>query len=365
LNSAGGLATAVQEKYKILELNADTLNGTCAMERRTIVRSNMLNSDNPQTKFTKVPGIQSAVCHPLLMDSKLIGTMCFVSRNRNQFNPDEIEFTRMIAQYVAIAIDRSRTVRALHEARLQLGDYASSLENKVGQRTSELEQSLKAMESFSYSLAHDVRAPLRHIRGFADALQEDCGAELSSKGKEYIDLILRAIQRLDSLTKDIMAYGQLSQQSSPKTLVDLEALLNDIISTHTELQAPEILTIRKPLHKPLAERFLLEQCLTNLLDNALKFVPKGVAPRIAVSTELTNKCVRISIEDNGIGVPAQFRDKIFGVFERLPAPQSYEGTGIGLAIVAKATQQMDGRFGVEPLKNRGSRFWIELPSAEV
>lgn len=362
LNSSEGLPVEIQKQYGVIDVSDETLNGICALKRETVVTGNISQCESASTKVARQLGLRAHVCHPLLMGTKLIGTLSFMSRNRDQFGSDAIEFTRTMAQYLAIAIERSRTLIALHDAQAKLGEYAGSLENKVNQRTAELEHSLKALETFSYTLAHDVRAPLRHVRGFAEALLEDCGDELSSKGREYVDLILRAIQRLDALTKDIMAYGQLSQESSPKTVVDLEALLREIISTDPGLLTPGTVTIQSPLLNPWAERFLLEQCLTNLLENALKFVPKGVTPRIKIFTELKDQCVRISVEDNGIGVPPEFHHKIFGVFERLPTQQSYDGTGIGLAIVAKATQQMDGTFGVESLSSGGSRFWLELPT---
>jgi PAS domain S-box-containing protein len=362
LHSAGGLSPEIQQTFQIIDFG-QTLAGICALERKTLVKCDIQQSSDAKLQPAREAGLQTFVCHPLLADSKLIGTLSFASRRRKQFDGDEIEFTRIVAQYIAIALDRSRTLHELHETRQALGHYAGSLESKVSERTAELEQTLKALESFSYTLAHDIRAPLRHIRGFADALHEDCGPELSNKSRGYVNSILRSIEKLDALTHDILAYGQLSQERSPKVVVDLEALLHEMISHNPNLQKPGAVTILKPLHNPFAERFLLEQSLANLLDNALKFVAPDVAPRITISTEAKEDFVRITIEDNGIGVPPEFQHKIFGIFERLPTKENYQGTGIGLAIVAKATHQMNGRLGVESLPAGGSRFWLELPAA--
>jgi PAS domain S-box-containing protein len=365
LNSAGGIPLAVQQQHAIINVSRETVSGTCALEGQTIVRKNLLQRENPHTQPDAELNRSAQICHPLLIGPKLIGTLSFISRSRAEFSPEDIEFTRTVAQYVAVAVERSRTLTALHDAQEQLGKYAGSLEKTVSERTTEMELSLKALESFSYSLAHDVRAPLRHIRGFAESLREDCKDQLTAEGLQHVDSILRAIQRLDGLTLDIMAYSQVSQSSSSKTPVNLKALLSEIIASNSDLQTPGTLTVKHPLLTPVGDRFLLQQCMVNFLENALKFVPEGVKPVIKVFTESKSGWVRISVEDNGIGIDPEFHQKIFGVFERLPNQQSYNGTGIGLAIVAKATRQMGGRCGVESVPKGGSRFWIELPAAET
>ncbi|MEO6035148.1 MAG: ATP-binding protein [Verrucomicrobiota bacterium] len=373
LHSAGGVANDVQEKFGTIELG-ENLSGTCALERRTVIWSEIQRSHEAKAQGAKSLGFTACICHPLLAQGKLIGTLAFALRKRNQFEPDEVEFTRVIAQYVGIALERSQNLNALNRAKEKLRSHAELLEKEVQERTRELLDSLNELQTFSYSLAHDVRAPLRHVRGYVEAMVEDGQGELTAKSREYIDLILKSIFRLDSLTEDILTYGQLSQIASPKTPVHLDDLLKDIISLNPALEVPGVVTIAMPLHTPIAERPLLSQCLTNLLDNAVKFVPAGVAPRIVVRTELkTEKAnagtaeshwVRIYVEDNGIGISSEYHDRIFGIFERLGREGDFPGTGIGLAIVTKAMQRMGGRVGLSSESGQGAKFWIELPARD-
>ena len=370
LHSAGGVSSDIQKKFATLELG-ENLSGSCALERRTLVLSDVQQSKEKKAKGAKELGFNACVCHPLLADGKLIGTLAFAARKRNRFEDDEIEFTRIMAQYVAIALERSKNLSALTSAQRELRHHADSLKKEVGARTRELQESLNELESFSYSLAHDVRAPLRHVRGFALALLEDCESEFTPKARGYVDLILKAINRLDTLTEDILTYGRLSQNATTKTPVPLDDLLHDIISHHPKLKLPGVVTVKTPLHTPLAEKSLLMQCLTNLLDNAAKFVPAGVTPQILIRTETkieqpsgahSEQWVRIFVEDNGIGIPEEYHGRIFGIFERLGAENTVEGTGIGLAIVAKAMQRMGGRLGLSSEIGKGSKFWLELPA---
>lgn len=371
LHSAGGVSSDIQKKYSTMKLGQH-VSGTCALERRTIVGSEVQKNKGAESQTAKELGFTAYICHPLLADGKLIGTLAFATHKRERFRDDEIEFTKIIGQYVAIALERSRNVIALQSAQAKLQSHAVSLEKEVDVRTRELRESISELESFSYSLAHDVRAPLRHVRGYTSALLEDCGKEFSQEARTYVDLIIKAIHRLDGLTEDILAYGRLSQVPIRTAPVNLDELVNDIISHHPHLSPANVVTVKNPLHNPLAERPLLAQCLTNLLDNAVKFVPAGVTPRISIYTETKTEesthnkppiqWVRIFVEDNGIGIPEEFHARIFGIFERLGKENEFEGTGIGLAIVAKAMHRMGGRLGLSSEIGKGTKFWLELPA---
>jgi PAS domain S-box-containing protein len=395
LHSSGGISREMREKLAAIHLSG-TLCGTSGGRPEPVTFSSIHRSEEAKLEFARQLGLRAYVCNPLLVGEKLIGTLAFASRTRDHFTEDEVEFTGIVAQYVAIAIDRARNESALRRAQAELSRHAESLEQKVQERTRNLQETIAELESFSYSLAHDVRAPLRHIHGFSQALIEDHNHELSTEARKHVGSIDRAIQRLDALTLDILEYSKVASKPVQLTPVALEPLVREIISHNGALSVPGVVTVNSPLHSVLAERSLLDQCLTNLLDNALKFIPTPVAPRITVTTELRNgehnqepdaradkpsaplhpvgpsatreqnptrkaRWVRIWVEDNGIGISPEFHGKIFGIFERLSHQQ--EGTGIGLAIVSKSIQRMGGRLGVESQSGQGSRFWVELPAA--
>jgi signal transduction histidine kinase len=144
--------------------------------------------------------------------------------------------------------------------------------------------------------------------------------------------------------------------------VNLEALTTGILRDYPGLQPPQAeIEIVRPLISVYGHEAFLTQCLSNLLGNAVKFVPPGERPRVRLWTEPLPTTVRICVKDNGIGIPAEAQNRIFGIFQRLHSQKTYEGTGIGLAIVKKAAERMGGRIGVESTPGKGSKFWLELP----
>jgi PAS domain S-box-containing protein len=236
------------------------------------------------------------------------------------------------------------------------------LEARVAKRTAKLREAISEMEAFSYSVSHDLRAPLRTMQGYAQALIEDCGDKLGVIGSDYLHRISKAAVRLDKLTQDLLTYSRLSRAEIEVESVDLEVLLTELIQQYPPFQRPAAdIRIERPLLTVLAHEPSLAQCLSNLLGNAVKFVAPGVRPRIRIWTEAMNSSVRIWIVDNGIGIPEDFKDRIFGMFERLHVNKDYEGTGIGLALVRKAAERMGGQVGVESSPGDGSHFWLQLP----
>ena len=254
------------------------------------------------------------------------------------------------------ATDRKNT-----EKRIQ--DLNVGLEKQVSERTSKMEGAKGELEAFTYSVAHDLRAPLRAMCGFGETLLEDyADRPMDETGREYVRRIIAASRRMDTLIQDLLAYSRLTREELRLESVDLEASVRQVLEDMaSELQARKaVVTVASPLPKVLAHRVSLGQVLANLLANAIKFVAGGAVPRVLIRAESLDRTVRLWVEDNGIGIAEHHQDRIFRVFERLNKMEEYPGTGIGLAIVKKAVERMRGRVGFESQVDRGSRFWIEL-----
>jgi PAS domain S-box-containing protein len=238
------------------------------------------------------------------------------------------------------------------------------LERKVAERTARLHQSVVELEALSYTIVHDMRAPLRCMQNFSQLIIEECGEQLSTTGKDYLRRIISAAQRMDRLILDVLSYSRLARGEVHLQEVNFEQVLRGIIETYPPFQAPNAtIYIDGPLPSVTGNEALLTQCIANLLGNAVKFVAPEVHPRVKIWVEESGGMARFWFEDNGVGIPADAHEKIFGMFERLN--QNYEGTGIGLAIVRKAAERMGGKVGVESEVSQGSRFWLQLIAARA
>jgi len=218
------------------------------------------------------------------------------------------------------------------------------------------------MSAFSYSIAHDLLAPLRAMSGFSHLLAEEFPQEPGSAGKEYTDRITAGAAQMQKMINDLLEYSRLSRTEVICFVLDPAGIAEAVISR----LAPEIrernaqVTVVRPLPQVLAHDVTLTQVFNNLLSNALKFVAPGVAPQVRVGGDETPEGVRLWVEDNGIGIAPEHQERIFGIFERLNSAGDFPGTGIGLAIVKRAVERMRGKTGVEPRPGGGSRFWIQL-----
>jgi PAS domain S-box-containing protein len=252
----------------------------------------------------------------------------------------------------------------LVQANAELERHALDLERIVAERTARLRETVGELEAFSYSVAHDMRAPLRAMQGFAGILQEDESEHLSETGMDYLRRIAASANRLDLLIRDVLSYSQISRGDLRLDPVNVERLLHDILESYPNLQSAKAeIQVEGSIPKVIANTAALTQVISNLLGNAVKFVKPGVRPQVRIHAEEKGEYVRVWFDDNGIGVPKELREKIFEIFQRLNPPSEYDGTGIGLAIVRKALERMHGRVGVESEPAHGSQFWIELKRA--
>lgn len=282
--------------------------------------------------------------------------------------------------------ERKHAEQSLLEAQIELKARAESLEQAVEARTAELRASVGHLEAFSYSLVHDLRAPVRAIHGFTQMVLEMPSSELGPHATELLQRVITASTRMDSLIQDVLSLSQVVRQPMKITPVDVDALVRTLVAERPELSPPRAdIQIVGVLQRMRGHAATLSQCLSNLLDNAVKFVVPGEVPQVRVWTEelvtltspeslapgkapdtaqpISRTVVRLWVEDQGIGIDPRNRKRIFEIFQRLHDNSRYEGSGIGLAIVSKAVACMHGRVGVESGRPKGSRFWLELPPA--
>jgi signal transduction histidine kinase len=329
-------------------------------------------------------------------------------------------YGRQTVRAIHYAIERKQveealqhTEAALRESERQLRERNADLERCVAERTASLEETISDLEDFSHSITHDLRAPLRAMRSFAQILGEECLACGRPIAQEHIQRITSAAARMDKLIQDVLQYSRLARSELRLAPVDVQGLLRGIIETYPAFQPPQVeIRIEGPLPRVLGNEAALTQCFSNLLGNAIKFVAPGTRPQVRVWAErvgnpkaeirnpkseeenerlpagtdqlpVTNprslatqhatrntpfasrpsplSTVRLCFADNGIGIPKEAQERIFKMFQRLD--KSYDGTGVGLTVVRKAIEKMGGRVGLESEPGHGSRFWLELKAA--
>ena len=233
------------------------------------------------------------------------------------------------------------------------------------QRRQQLQTAYGEMESFTYSVSHDLRAPLRAVLGMARILEEEHGSKLDADAKAYLERIRAASDKMDGLIRDMLEYSKVTRAEIALVPVSVRSALAEAkaaLSADFE-KTGAVLEESTPLPGVTGNIRLLTQVLTNLIGNAIKFTKPGERPRVTIAAQEYGNLVRIAVTDNGIGIAPEYQQQIFKMFERLHSASEYPGTGIGLAIAQKAMERMNGRVGVESASGEGSTFWIELPKA--
>jgi PAS domain S-box-containing protein len=300
--------------------------------------------------------VQSWFGVPLLANDQVIGIYSVDKSQKAFFTEEHVRLAEALAAQAAIAIQNAR----LHA---QVQRHAAELELRVAQRTAQLEAANKELEAFSYSVSHDLRAPLRAVSGFAEIIARRHRRSLNDEGQHYVDNIVEASARMGQLIDDLLAYSRVGRQSLRRQSVSLHDLLAHVIKDLAAPVAESGASIDLPDDRQTVcgDSTLLNQIFANLLDNALTYHRPGVPPQVTISWQDEPAYVVICVSDNGIGIPAEHHTKIFNVFQRLHSEDDYPGTGIGLAIVKKSVELLGGRVWLESAVDEGSTFFIQLP----
>jgi PAS domain S-box-containing protein len=302
-------------------------------------------------------GLTSYLSVPLVARGQKLGSLSFAyAESGRRYTADDLLTARQLADRAALALENSRLFSDLQEAR-------RNLERRVEQRTAQLQEANRELESFSYSVSHDLRAPIRHINGFVDMLAKRVGASLDPTAAHYVTAISTSAKYAGNLVDDLLAFSRMSRAG----MVRAHIKMNQLVDQARNDLAPDM-SGRKiewevgELGEVTGDASMLRLVWRNLIGNAVKYSKNRDVTRIAIGAQKDAGEIRYFVRDNGVGFDMQYGEKLFGVFQRLHAGDQFEGTGIGLANVKRIVTRHGGRVWAEGEIDRGATFWFALPA---
>lgn len=330
-----------------------TLSGVAVREGRPVIETDAPSRTEHADPTLVELAIRTYLSFPVIVSGEPVGTLTLA--HTRSVEPDDrlVRWAGSLAKSVGALVDRLRAREAL---------IRSEREHRATVRR--LERANEELESFAYTVSHDLRAPLRTMEGFAHALLQDYGEELNDEARDYIRRIIESGRQAESLIGDLLDYSRLSFEEVGLVTVELEEVVDTVLdqmAADVEAAGARI-RVDRPLPRVRSHTATLTQVIGNLISNAIKFVPEGRTPRVEVRTETVDGRIRLWVEDNGMGIPPEQSERIFRVFERLVESGDRPGTGIGLAIVQRGMERIGGTVGVESDGQEGCRFWIEVPT---
>jgi PAS domain S-box-containing protein len=307
-------------------------------------------------------GMTSAMIVPLLARERALGAISFVAaESGHRFDAADLELAQELASRAAQAIDNARLYSEAHEKTEEVGRLNEELERRVEERTAQLEEANRELEGFSYSVSHDLRAPLRVIDGFSRILQGEHSAELSEDAGRYLDMVRDGAQQMGQLIDDLLVYAKLGRKSLQMQTVDPAELVRACMENLRQAQEDRQVEFDIGELPPCqGDPVLLKRVFLNLIDNALKYTRASAVARIEIGCKDVDGESVYFVRDNGVGFDMQYADKLFGVFQRMHKAEEYEGTGVGLAIVQRAIHRQGGRVWAESAVGGGAAFYFAL-----
>ena len=331
-----------------------------------------LAQDAEHFKILQELGLASAMVVPLIARGRTLGAITLASENpARRYTTVDLNFAEELARRAALGIDNARLYseaqNALREVHAKTGEISrlSELEQRVRDRTAQLEMMVKELEAFTYSISDDMRGPLRAIHGFCRVLMEEYPQKLDSEGKRLLNIIRTNAETMGQLIDGLLAFSRLGRQPLDQSDVPMEELASSVFG---ELKASEgdrdVVIELQTLPAAFGDRNMIRQVLVALIGNAFKFTrPKANAVVEIGHQETAAGMNTYYVRDNGVGFDMQYSNKLFGVFQRLHHPDEFEGTGVGLALVQRITLRHGGRVWAEGKVNEGATFYFSLPKA--
>ena len=308
----------------------------------------------------------------MLSKGTVIGVFQVQSYATDRYTQADADLLTLPANTAAIAIENARLYAAEQAKRSRVGSTGTERTTQLQtanaaleRRALQLEGANKSLETFAYSISHDLRAPLRAVSGFAEILLSRCKGDLTDEGQHYLDNIVVAAGRMETLINDLLLYSRVGRASVKYRQISPNDVFHDVLTALSEKITETRATIQLPppgqMPALYSDGTILKQIFTNILENALVYHQPDQPPRITITYEDTDSQHIFSVIDQGLGISAEYHEKIFNVFQRLHTSDEYPGTGIGLAIVKKSAELLGATVGVISCFGEGSKFWIKIP----
>ncbi|HUI89371.1 MAG TPA: PAS domain S-box protein [Anaerolineales bacterium] len=315
---------------------------------------------------TVFPDSLEAVDEALRVEGEWEGELTHTRRDGVQIVVDSRQVLQRDEQGQSIGIlEINRDVTERKQAEQEIQELNAKLEERVIQRTAQLESANKELEAFAYSVSHDLRAPLRAITGYANILLEDYEPSLDAEGKRVCGVISSEAKRMGKLIDDLLTFSRLSRTEKRDSQIDMQAMMQSVFHELTTPESRARIDLQVgELPAAIGDPGLMRQVWVNLLSNALKFSSKREQAVIEVGSTQGRDETIYSVRDNGVGFDMQYAGKLFGVFQRLHSEREFEGTGVGLAIVQRVILRHGGRVWGEGYANHGAVFYFALPREE-
>jgi len=308
------------------------------------------------------PASDSLLAVRVASPQRIYGWLCLTGKlGAAEFSSSDARLAATIASLAGRVYENGSLYREVVRTAEQLGALNDNLEHRVAERTAQLDVAMRELESFSYSVSHDLRSPLRHIEGFASALLEDHAAELSAEGQRYLDRIHAGTQRMSQLIDDLLHLARVARHDMRHTRISLSDLATSVVAELRAAAPARTVTVEiAPDLSADGDAHLARILLVNLLGNAWKYTSKRADGHIVFGATQHDRERVYFVRDNGAGFDPAFLDRLFIPFKRLHSASEFEGTGIGLAIVQRIVTRHGGRVWAEGAPNRGATFYFTL-----
>ncbi|KAF0138941.1 MAG: putative PAS/PAC sensor protein [Stygiobacter sp.] len=303
-------------------------------------------------------GYESVALVPIKSGEEVLGLLQLNDHRLNMFDGESIHFYESLGSSIGIALIRNK-------AQEELNRINEELENRIQERTRLLEISNKELESFAYSVSHDLRAPLRAINGFSKFLEEDYSEVLSDEGKRHLKVIRNNSQKMDRLITDLLSLSKVARVNINLASIDITSMVKNIYEEVIPEELKDAFTFKvSELPNCFGDPTMMKQLWINLISNAIKYTLPREKKEIEISGKIVNDEIVYSIRDSGVGFDPNYKHKLFGIFQRLHGEEEFEGTGVGLAIVKRIAERHLGKVWADAELNVGATFFVSFPIKE-